>query len=129
MPKENHSILIVEDDTVLVEMYQTKLEMAGYDVEAAYSGKEALQKLSTGFKPDLILLDILMPDINGFEVLKEMKKEEAFRGIPVIMLTNLGESKIDMNKELSYALGVREYLIKSKHTPEEVVAKIAQTLS
>lgn len=121
-------ILLVEDDAILVEMYKTKLEMENYEVETAYSGKEALEKLKKGLVPDLMLLDILMPDVNGFEVLKEMKKEPEYRSIPVIMLTNLGEAKIDTNKELSYALGVREYLIKSKHTPDEVIEKIRKVL-
>ncbi|OIP24886.1 hypothetical protein AUK11_01895 [bacterium CG2_30_37_16] len=125
----SQKILIVEDDAILVEMYQTKFEMEGFEVTTAYSGKEALQKLKEGFVPDLIVLDILMPDVNGFEVLKEMKQEPNYRQIPVIMLTNLGESKIDMNKELSYALGVRDFLIKSKHTPDEIVEKIRQVLS
>jgi len=122
------NVLIVEDERVLAEMYQAKLELEGFRVELAYTGKEALGKMVDGFIPDLILLDILMPDLNGLDVLKEMKKESFFRKIPVIMLTNLGEAKIDMNRELSYALGVKEYLIKSRHTPEEVVEKIKQIL-
>ncbi|KKQ94836.1 MAG: hypothetical protein UT66_C0020G0030 [candidate division CPR2 bacterium GW2011_GWC1_39_9] len=125
----SQKIFIVEDDAILVEMYQTKFEMEGFEVTVAHSGKEALQKLKEGFVPDLIMLDILMPDVNGFEALKEMKQEPKYRQIPVIMLTNLGESKIDMNKELSYALGVRDYLIKSRHTPDEIVERIRQVLS
>lgn len=125
---KKNKIFIVEDDALLSEMYQEKLEMAGFKVDVAFSGKEALDKLKDGFEPDLILLDILMPDVNGFEVLKEMKREPRLRAVPVIMLTNLGESKIDMNKELSYSLGVRDYLIKSKHTPDAVVEKIRQVI-
>ncbi|HBG81656.1 TPA: response regulator [candidate division CPR2 bacterium] len=125
---KKQTVLLVEDDIILVEMYETKLEMEGYRVELAHSGKEALEKLKGKLVPDLILLDILMPDVNGFEVLKEMKKIPDYRSIPVIMLTNLGEAKIDMNQELIYALGVRDYLIKSRHTPDEVVEKIRKVL-
>lgn len=120
-------ILLVEDDAILVEMYQAKFELEGHDIQVATNGEEALSTL-TDFTPELILLDILMPKLNGFHVLKEIKKQPNLRQIPIILLTNLGESEVDMNRELASALGVNDYLIKSHHTPDEVVAKAVKAL-
>ncbi len=120
-------ILLVEDDSILVEMYQAKFELEGHEIEIATNGEECLQKLDH-FTPELILLDILMPKLNGFHVLKEIKKRPGMRQIPVILLTNLGEAEVDMNRELASALGVSDYLIKSHHTPDEVVSKAVKAL-
>jgi DNA-binding response OmpR family regulator len=122
------SILIVEDDNVLQEMYCEKFEMDGFKVEKAATGREGLKTLEENI-PDIILLDILMPDMNGLEMLKEMKKNRELREIPVILLTNLGESKIDMDSELSFALGIKDYLIKTKHTPDDVSKRVKQVLN
>src|SRR5476651_1691438 len=120
-------ILLVEDDAILVEMYQAKFELEGHDVRVATNGEECLAILAD-FRPDLILLDILMPKLNGFHVLKEIKKQPEMRQIPVILLTNLGQAEVDMNQELAKALGVNDYLIKSHHTPDEVVQKAVKVL-
>lgn len=120
-------ILLVEDDAILVEMYQAKFELEGHDIVVATNGVECLSQLDT-FTPELILLDILMPKLNGFHVLKEIKKRPGMRNIPVILLTNLGEAEVDMNRELATALGVSDYLIKSHHTPDEVVGKAVKAL-
>jgi CheY-like chemotaxis protein len=121
-------IMLVEDDAILVEMYEAKFEMEGHEIVVANNGQEALNLLE-GFLPDIILLDILMPKMNGFHVLKEIKKLPNLRTIPVILLTNLGEAQVDMNAELARALGVNDYLIKSHHTPDEVVEKVMKALS
>lgn len=120
-------ILLVEDDAILVEMYQAKFELEGHTVRVATNGEECLQVLKE-FRPELILLDILMPKLNGFHVLKEIKKQPDMRQIPVILLTNLGQAEVDMNQELARALGVNDYLIKSHHTPDEVVQKADKVL-
>ena len=120
-------ILLVEDDAILVEMYQAKFELEGHDVHIAINGEECLAILKD-FEPELILLDILMPKLNGFHVLKEIKKQPNLRQIPVILLTNLGQAEVDMNRELARALGVDDYLIKSHHTPDEVVARAVKVL-
>lgn len=122
------NILLVEDDVILVEMYQAKFELEGHEVKVATNGEECLDIL-TGYEPELILLDILMPKLNGFHVLKEIKKQPNLRQIPIILLTNLGEAEVDMNRELASALGVSDYLIKSRHTPDEVVEKVVKVLS
>jgi CheY-like chemotaxis protein len=117
-------ILLVEDDAILVEMYEAKFELEGHEIKVATNGEDALSTLND-FTPELILLDILMPKLN---VLKEIKKQPNLRQIPVILLTNLGEAEVDMNRELASALGVNDYLIKSHHTPDEVVAKAVKAL-
>lgn len=121
------NILLVEDDAILVEMYQAKFELEGHEIKVASNGEECLQMLET-YTPELILLDILMPKLNGFHVLKEIKKQPQLRQVPVILLTNLGESEVDMNQELAHALGVNDYLIKSHHTPDEIVEKVVRVL-
>ena len=121
-------IMLVEDDAVLVEMYAAKFELEGHDTIIATNGEECLRLLETE-TPDIVLLDILMPKINGFHVLKEIKKQPKLRQIPVILLTNLGEAEVDMNKELADALGVYDYMIKSHHTPDEVITKVNKALS
>jgi DNA-binding response OmpR family regulator len=121
-------ILIIEDDEILVEMYEAKFKMEGFEVEKAMNGKEGLEILKKE-KPDLILLDILMPEMNGFEFLKNIKKEPSYHSVPVILLTNLGDPEIDMDREMAYALGVRDYLIKSRHTPDEVVKRAKDVLA
>jgi CheY-like chemotaxis protein len=120
-------ILLVEDDQILVEMYQAKFELESHEIQVATNGEDCLRVLDH-YVPDLILLDILMPKLNGFHVLKEIKKRPQMRQIPVLLLTNLGEKEVDMNQELATALGVQDYLIKSHHTPDEVVAKALKAL-
>ena len=122
------NIMLVEDDAILVEMYQAKFELEGHEIVVATNGQDCLDMLES-YQPDIILLDILMPKLNGFHVLKEIKKHPELRGIPVILLTNLGEAEVDMNQELARALGVNDYLIKSHHTPDEVVAKVMRALN
>lgn len=120
-------IMLVEDDAILVEMYEAKFELEGHETVVATNGEDCL-KLLEDITPDIVLLDILMPKMNGFHVLKEIKKRPNLRQIPVILLTNLGEAEVDMNQELAKALGVYDYLIKSHHTPDEVISKVKKAV-
>lgn len=124
MTSEHHQLLLVEDDTFLAGMYVTKLTMDGFKTELATDGKTGLEKAKKG-KPDLILLDVLLPKMNGFDVLKELKADATTKSIPVILLTNLGQ-KADVVKGLD--LGAVDYLIKAHFMPSEVVAKIKEIL-
>lgn len=117
-------ILIVEDDTFILEMYATKLLNFGYDVLTATDGDEAL-KIVKDKKPDFILLDLVLPSVDGFDVLKAVRKNPKSKSIPVILLTNLGERK-DVEKGLK--LGADDYLIKAHFTPSEVIEKIQNLL-
>ena len=119
-------ILLVDDDALLVRMYQKKLKNDGYDVVTAGDGIEALKKASE-FKPDLILLDVMMPKMNGFETLKKLKSDSATSKIPVIILSNVGGSDEDVDKGLE--LGAVSYLVKAGTKPKEVVAKVKEVLA
>jgi len=117
-------ILIIEDDSFLSEMYSTKLIQEGFEVEVAVDGKQGFEKIKN-IKPDLILLDIVLPKIDGFEVLENVKKDTELKNIPIILLTNLGQ-KSEIEKGLS--LGADEYIIKAHFTPTAVVAKVKEML-
>ncbi|MFA6295970.1 MAG: response regulator [Patescibacteria group bacterium] len=121
---EKSKILIVEDDQFLVKIYQTKLESEGFDIELALDGEEGIKKAAK-FMPELILLDLILPKMNGFEVLKKLKSEEKTKNIPVIILSNLGqESDVKQGKEL----GAADYLVKSDHSINEIIDKIKKEL-
>ena len=117
-------ILLVEDDTFLAGMYVTKLTMEHFQVELATDGEMGLAKAKE-MVPDLILLDILLPKMNGFDVLRACKQVPALKDIPVILLTNLGQ-KSDVTQGLD--LGAADYLIKAHFMPSEVVEKIKKLL-
>ena len=117
-------ILIIEDDPFLSEMYSAKFSQSGFQTELATDGKLGLEKIKTS-QPDLVLLDIVLPKIDGFEILKEIKEDSKLKKIPVILLTNLGQ-KNEVEKGL--ALGADEYIIKAHFTPTAVVAKVKEVL-
>lgn len=119
-------ILLIDDDALLIRMYQKKMKNDGYDVATAKNGEEGLTKASE-FKPDLILLDIMMPKMNGFEVLKKLKADEDTEKIPVVILSNVGGSEEDVDKGLE--LGAVSYLVKAGNRPDKVVAKIKEVLA
>lgn len=124
---DKKSILLIEDDETLVDMYREKLKNVGYRVLTATDGKIALQRARQG--ADLILLDILMPNLNGFEILKRIKAEDGTKEIPVIVLTNIGSESVDSDKKLALSLGAVDYMVKSLNTPEDVVGKIKEILN
>ena len=123
MPKKS-SILLVEDDEFLAELYATKLNLEGFEVSLAVDGEKGL-KLIKESKPDLILLDIILPKMDGFELLKTLKADKSLKDIPVILLTNLSQ-KDEVKKGLE--LGAQDYLIKAHFMPSEVVKKIKKTI-
>src|SRR3990167_1356586 len=100
-------ILLVDDDSLLVRMYQKKLQNDGFTVAVAADGVTALQQVP-GFKPDLIVLDIMMPKMNGLEVLAKLKEQKSTEKIPVILLTNVGASDEDIERGLD--LGAVTYM-------------------
>jgi len=123
--QKKYTVLLVEDDVFVSDIYQTKLSHDGFSVLVARNGLEAIKKLETEV-PDLILLDIIMPYVDGIEVLKKIKSDDRLDKIPVILLTNLSEKeKIDEALEI----GANDYLIKSHFTPSEVMEKINALLN
>lgn len=115
---------MIEDDTFLSGMYITKLSLESFEVLLASDGKQGL-KMALEQEPDLILLDIILPKVDGFEILKAVRKEKKTKDVPVILLTNLGQ-KDDVEKGLD--LGATDYLIKAHFMPSEVVNKIKRLI-
>lgn len=124
MPNKKKYILLIEDDEFLAELYATKLNLEGFEVGLAVDGKKGLRMIKEK-KPDLLLLDIILPKLDGFELLKIMKADRELKDIPVILLTNLSQ-KDEVKRGL--ALGADDYLIKAHFMPSEVVKKIKQTI-
>jgi DNA-binding response OmpR family regulator len=117
-------ILLVEDDTALAGVYRSRLELEGFDVREVNNGEEALSS-AIDYKPDLILLDAMMPKISGFDVLDILRNTDDTRNIRVIMLTALSQPK---DKERAEALGVDDYLVKSQVVIGDVVERVKHHL-
>jgi DNA-binding response OmpR family regulator len=113
-------ILIVEDDAFIRDIYQVKFNQEGFEVITADNGLEAIKKLEQSV-PDIILLDIIMPYMDGMATLKKIKENETWKKIPIIMLTNISERE---KVEEGMDQGIDGYLIKSHFTPSEVVHKV-----
>ena len=118
------SILLVDDDLTLREMYAERLKAEGFVVEMAQDGEEALAKVKD-LNPCVILLDIMMPKINGLDVLKKLKEDDATKPIPVLVLTALIQDKDRME---SVTRGADGYIVKSETMPGEVIQKIKDVL-
>ena len=117
-------ILIIEDDKFLRELIVMKLKKESYDVLDAVDGEEGIKKIREE-KPDIILLDLILPGIDGFEVLSQIKSDPTVSSIPVIILSNLGQ-KEDIERGIE--LGATDYMIKAHFTPGEIVEKIKTIL-
>lgn len=123
---ETAKILIVDDDLYVSEMYSTKFrEEPMFQIQLAGNGKEALEKVSS-FMPDLMLLDVIMPTYDGFEVLKTMHDQGSLNRTKVIILSNLGQRE---DIEHGLRLGAADYIIKAHFTPSEVVQKVKTVLA
>jgi len=114
-------VLIVDDDKFLLDMYSIKFSEHGYQIETAFGGKEALEKIDQGFEADIYLVDIIMPEMDGFELIRQLKERKPGGRYALIVLSNLGQ-KDDIDRAL--ALGVDGYIVKATATPSEVVAKV-----
>lgn len=118
-------ILIVDDDSFIIDMYVMKFQAEGFEVYTTTEGKEVVEKIKE-FQPDIVLLDIVMPGLSGFEILKNLQKEKFKKKPKIVFLTNLGERQdIERGREL----GADDYIIKAHFTPQEVVDKIRTLLN
>jgi DNA-binding response OmpR family regulator len=118
-------IAIIEDDSVISQMYRMKFEAAGFDVQMADNGKRGVE-LVEAFSPDIILLDLQMPEMNGTEALEIIRKNDWGKSVPVIILTNLGEE--ESPKELK-ALNIHSYIVKANLTPNQVLEQVKKALN
>lgn len=117
-------IAIIEDDSVINQMYRMKFEADGFDVQVADNGKSGIE-LVEKFQPDIILLDIQMPEMNGDEALGHIRSQEWGKTIPVIILTNLGAE--ESPKSLK-SLNIHSYIVKADLTPSQVVTRVKEAL-
>lgn len=113
-------VLIIEDEQFLCGLMMKKLELSGFVVRGAFDGEAGIKAVKEQ-KPDLILLDLLLPGIDGFELLRRFKSDQSFKDIPVIIISNLGEPA-DIEKAKN--LGAAEYIIKANYSPDEIVKKV-----
>ena len=117
-------IAIIEDDPVISQMYRMKFEADGFDVQLANNGKRGVA-LVGAFSPDIILLDLQMPEMSGDEALAEIRKKPESKNTPVIILTNLGEEEAPKSLR---ALGIHSYIVKAELTPRQVVQRVKEAL-
>ena len=120
MPPPKKTILIIEDDKFLRELMAKKLVKEGFTIEEAVDGEEGIRKIKE-VKPGLVLLDLILPGIDGFEVLSRIKQDPDISNIPVIILSNLGQ-KDDVDRGME--MGAADYLIKAHFTPGEIIEKV-----
>ncbi|OHA49818.1 MAG: hypothetical protein A2W59_01055 [Candidatus Terrybacteria bacterium RIFCSPHIGHO2_02_41_19] len=125
MDKTKHKILIIDDDEFLLDMYAVKFKEEGFEVELARGGKEALNKIKEGIYPEVVLLDVVMPGMDGFELLEIIRKEKLIPTSKIIILSNLSQ-KEHLDKGTN--LGVADYVVKAYFTPSEVVKKVNTVL-
>lgn len=127
MTKKKPAILIIEDDPFLAEIYATKFDEEGFRVTFAKDGAEGWKMLSEKKeKPDLLILDLILPKLDGFEILKRIIKDKSLKEMPVVLLTNLGQ---DEEIERGLRDHVAAYMVKAHFTPGEIVHKIREILA
>ncbi|OGZ43046.1 MAG: hypothetical protein A2719_01635 [Candidatus Ryanbacteria bacterium RIFCSPHIGHO2_01_FULL_45_22] len=119
------TVLIVDDDEFLLEMYALKFKEEEFVVEIAKTGHEALEKV-VSVKPDIVLLDVVLPEMDGFSILQKMRAEKNPNGPLVVMLTNLSQKD---DTERGMRLGADDYIVKAHYTPSEVVEKVRKLLA
>ncbi|MBI2415006.1 response regulator [candidate division WWE3 bacterium] len=124
MVEINKKVLIVEDDMALANLYKTELEIGGYKVVHVSEGLKAVDAIKEN-KPDIVLLDIMLPGKNGLEILSDIRANSAVKNTSVIMLTNFGNEE---NVSTALELGALDYIMKYKITPTEMKDKIASLL-
>ncbi len=121
---QKKKILLVEDDTTLAEVYRSRLDLEGFEVQHVENGEDALTRVMS-FKPDLVVLDAMMPKINGFDVLDILRNTPETMNVRVILLTALSQTK---DKERARELGADDYLVKSQVVISDVVERIKHHL-
>jgi len=124
MAKKKKTILIVEDDKYLTKAYSIKIKNAGFNVLLSGNGEDGLA-MAKEKKPDLIVLDLLLPRVDGFEFLKQIKADDELKGIPVLTISVLGQKS---DQERALALGAEAYFIKTEYKLEDIVDRIKEYL-
>lgn len=125
MQNKTYKILVIEDDKFFLDLYAKKFTENGFSVVSASNGKEAMLMISENFDIDLVIIDLLMPQMDGFEVLKQLKDYKREPRIIKMVLSNLYEDE-DINH--AFSLGCDDYIIKSSITPDEMIARVRGVL-
>lgn len=120
----NKKILLVEDEEYIRDLYKRQLELEGLSTDAFEKGQDGLSAVEKNHY-DLILLDIMLPDINGLQILQKLKQSDATKSVPVILLTNLGQDAVIKQ---GFDLGAEGYLVKTAYTPNQIVQEIKNIL-
>ncbi|MCX6760426.1 MAG: response regulator [Candidatus Nealsonbacteria bacterium] len=119
-------VLLIEDDGAIIDVYRIGLEGAGFEVEVIMNGKQAIERLSKdGDMPDIIFLDLLLPDMNGMEVLAQIRKAGKVKDIPILVLTNYSDSELE---KMGYDLKAEKHLLKSDYTPSQLAELVKERL-
>lgn len=126
METSKKKILIVDDDSFLIDMYALKFSQGNFEIHTANSAKDALEKLQGGLVPDIMLLDILMPEMDGFEMLENINKNGLAKNAVKIILSNQGQ-QTDVDRGI--ALGASGYIVKASSTPAEVIDKVIEIVA
>ena len=124
--KKKKLVLIIDDDKFLLDMYATKFEQSGFEVETALGAADGIEKLKGGLAPDIIITDVLMPALDGFAFIEKVKEEKLAPASKIIILSNKGE-KADVDKGMS--LGAAGYIVKASAIPSEVVKRVDEIVS
>jgi len=117
-------ILFVEDEEIIIDLLQKKLANEGYEITVARNGLDGLEKMRK-IKPDLVLLDIIMPKLGGFGVMEEMRKDPELKNTPIIIISNSGQP-VELNR--AQELGAKDWLVKTEFDPQEVLDKVAKQI-
>lgn len=126
MSDTSKKIIILDDDKFLLNMYAAKFHGAGMEVDTVETGEALIDKIKQGAKPDVLVMDIIIPGLSGLDTLEELKKQKLIEGIKVIMLTNQGDPE---EIERAKSLGIDGYIVKATSTPSEVVEKISKIMN
>ena len=124
MSDKKNKILLVEDEQMMVDMYKMRFESEGYEVLVTERGSEVIQ-IAKKEKPDIILLDVILPETDGFSILQTIKADSTIKDIPVLLLTNLGQ---ESDKTKGEEMGAADYFVKSQHTPVQVIQKVKELI-
>jgi DNA-binding response OmpR family regulator len=119
-----YKVLLVEDDPLMSRMYQRVFVFNEFDIQLAGNGKEGLEKIAA-FKPDIVLIDVMMPIMNGMEMLAKLKADPATKDLPVLMLTNLADVK---TAEEATKAGALNYFVKSQYDPDQIASSVKEIL-
>ncbi len=125
IPEKQRNILIVDDDNLLLDMYAIRFSQAGFTVTTSMNAAETLAKLHEGLDPEIMLLDVVMPAVDGFELLQQINEEHLAPNAVKIFLSNLGQDE-DITRGKS--LGAASYIVKANNTPSEVVAHVLEVI-